>query len=155
MLHIPLTEGLRSRLCQVLAAIFQIVAVLGIFIAGVSGYLYISMTKYTEIVEGYDGNGFFIFVLSTGLYVTVIHVSGGILLFRVSDPAKRSKGLTTLLLVLNIALLLGAILELVGAVLCFTHISHLHDSFKDGITLAMGQYACKLLFFILNSKPKA
>ena len=119
----------------------------GFALVTIGGYLKVALGQYTHLVDGYSNTPVAFFLIATGIVVVFFHVVGGLFVHTVSIPSKR-KQLSRQFLVLVIIFAVLTVMILVAAIMCFTHVSHLHNSFKHGLTTAMSMYAGECNFII-------
>ena len=143
LLGIWFTEGTRLGLCSFLSAAnwMSIIVSLGLVCLGIYVKFYIE--EYTNLVENYDDSTFPYMLVGIGAFALLLNIGSGFLFYAATDPEKREiiRHFLTVCMVLQTLL---AIAFLVAGIMCFMHIRHLEESFKDGFYAAMRRYSTEL-----------
>lgn len=139
ILPIQVDEALRSRLCLTIGVVNWISIVCSLALVALGGYIRLSLDEFTRLVENYDGDTLPFLLVGLGAVATLVNAWGGFVFFSSADPTKREYYRRFLLLYVIVSLCV-CLATAVGAIMCFTHIQHLHDSFKGGLSTAMQSY---------------
>ncbi|PIK40510.1 putative formin-like protein 14 [Apostichopus japonicus] len=103
-------------------------------------YIKIHIEGKMNLIEGYNSNILLIALLMVGVFLILLDLVGGKLLYDIDDISRRKTVVPTLMLFLIFLLVLNLLLFSTG-LMCFIHQIHLRNSFHDGLLSAMSKYS--------------
>lgn len=139
IIPIRFTEEGRATLCLVMSIINWICIGISLSLLGLGLYIKFAVEEYTNLVTDYDGNSLPYLLVSLGVLSAITNCAGGWIAFISGNPKKRMAlrfvhfGYVVWTLCISVAVFAGGIM-------CFTHVSHLRESFHGGLTSAMALY---------------
>ena len=139
IIGINFTEEIRSRLCLAVGVTNWVCIIGSLMLLGIGAYIKIIIGEFTALVEDYDGDSLPYLLITVGLLSIVLNAGGGFVFFASADP-KRRQLFRRVLLAYCITSIVMCILLMTGGIMCYTHITHLEDSFKGGLVKAMQKY---------------
>lgn len=134
-----LTENARAGLCLVISIVNWVCIVVSLLLLSLGTYIKLSLQQFTNLVTDYDGDSLPYLLISLGLLSALSNGFGGWLAFASADPDRRLF-LRFFHFGYVIETLCVCVAIFAGAIMCFAHIQHLHDSFHGGLTAAMIKY---------------
>lgn len=137
---IRMTEMKRRCYSKVLFAIAWVSILFGCILLVGGLYIKIHIEGKMNLIEGYNSNILLIALLMVGVFLILLDLVGGKLLYDVDDVSRRKTVVPTLMLFLIFLLVLNLLLFSTG-LMCFIHQIHLRNSFHDGLLSAMSKYS--------------
>ena len=106
---------------------------------GIGIYVMKAISGYRELVQNYDATSLPYLLIGIGTIGMLVHLGGLVMWFVSAEPETRNKtSFCMFVYVIAVALMSGVIFT--GAVMCFTHQSHLRRALGSGLTKAMTEY---------------
>ena len=126
------TETARSKIGITLGIVNWVCVLTSLGLIGIGLYIKLSITKFTNLIEGYDGDALVYWLITVGIISVIINIGGGFCCFIAADPSKRDT-CKVWLLVYFISSVIMCFLTLIGGSMCYASISHLERSFSVSI----------------------